>query len=164
MNRPELESLLKFVVEELTIMTYQITPKFFKISNKEKSRKSGVECGSVRVRQVMVKAPVVQASQTNNKGPNLRSNSGGNQKPQLTKPPSLCFVCNDSVSKSFLVVCKTFKTFAKEKPCCGCRTMSKLPFVGSYRVRKISRKQVCRRKTRLRKFRLIGERQCTPKG
>ena len=81
MNRPELESLLKFVVEELTIMTYQITPKFFKISNKEKSRKSGVECGSVRVRQVMVKAPVVQASQTNNKGPDLRSNSGGNQKP-----------------------------------------------------------------------------------
>ena len=33
----------------------------------------------------------------------------------------------------------------------------------SFRVRKIRRKQVCRRKTRLRKFRLIGERQCTPK-
>ena len=37
------------------------------------------------------------------------------------------------------------------------------------RVRKIRRKQVCRRKTRLRnfrlrKFRLIGKRQCTPKG
>ena len=28
----------------------------------------------------------------------------------------------------------------------------------------ISSKQVCRRKTRLRKFRLIGERQCTSKG
>ena len=33
-----------------------------------------------------------------------------------------------------------------------------------HRVRKIRRKQVCRRKTRLKKFRLIGERQCTPKG
>ena len=33
-----------------------------------------------------------------------------------------------------------------------------------HRVRKIRRKQVCRRKTRLRKFRLIGKKQCTPKG
>ena len=32
------------------------------------------------------------------------------------------------------------------------------------RVQKIRRKQVCRRKTRLRKFLLIGKRQCTPKG
>ena len=43
------------------------------------------------------------------------------------------------------------------------------PDFAIYRVRKIRRKQVCRRKTRLRnfrlrKFRLIGERQCTPKG
>ena len=35
---------------------------------------------------------------------------------------------------------------------------------GPYRARKIRRKQVCCRKTRLRNFRLIGERQCTPKG
>ena len=35
---------------------------------------------------------------------------------------------------------------------------------GCNSVRKIRRKQVCRRKTRLRNFRLIGERQCTPKG
>ena len=32
------------------------------------------------------------------------------------------------------------------------------------RVRKIRRKQICRRKTRLRNFLLIGKRQCTPKG
>ena len=44
------------------------------------------------------------------------------------------------------------------------------PFGATFnRVRKIRRKQVCRRKTRLRdfhlrKFRLIGARQCTPKG
>ena len=31
-------------------------------------------------------------------------------------------------------------------------------------ARKIRRKQVCRRKTHLRDFRLIGKRQCTPKG
>ena len=33
-----------------------------------------------------------------------------------------------------------------------------------FRVWKIHRKQVCCRKTRLRKICLIGERQCTPKG
>ena len=62
-----------------------------------------------------VKAPEVQTSQTNNKGHDLRNNSGGNQRSQLTKPPLLCFVCNDSVSKYFLGDCETFKTFTNER-------------------------------------------------
>ena len=70
--------------------------------------------GSVCVQQVAVKAPVVQTSKTNNKGPDLRNNSGGNQRPQLTKPPPLCFVCNDSVSKYFLGDCETFKIFTNK--------------------------------------------------
>ena len=45
----------------------------------------------------------------------MRHNSGGNQRPQLNKPPSLCFVCNDSASKHFLGDCETFKTFAHER-------------------------------------------------
>ena len=57
----------------------------------------------------------MQTSQTYNKGPDLRNNSGGNQRPQLTKPPPLCFVCNDSVSKHFLGDCETFKTFTNER-------------------------------------------------
>ena len=104
-------------------------------SLKNKSREPGVGCGSVHVRQVAVKAPVVQTSQTNSKGPDLRNNSGRSQRPQLTKPTPLCFVCNDSVSKHFLGDGKTFKTFANEYKktcCCGCGTVLKLPFVGSY--------------------------------
>ena len=88
---------------------------FFKLNDKEKLRESGLGRGSVRVRQVAVKAPVVQTSQTNNKGPDLRNNSGGNQRPQLTKPPPLCFVCNDSVWKDFLGDCETFKTFTNNR-------------------------------------------------
>ena len=57
----------------------------------------------------------MQASQTNTKGPDLRNNSGGYQRPQLTKPPPLCYVCNDSVSKRFLGDCKTFKIFSNER-------------------------------------------------
>ena len=78
-------------------------------------RESEIGHGSVCVRQVAVKAPVVQASQTNNKGSDLRNNSGGNQRPQPTKPPPLCFVCDDSMSKHFLGDCETFKTFANER-------------------------------------------------
>ena len=58
---------------------------------------------------------MVQASQTSNKGLDLRNNSGGNQRPQQTKPPLFCFLCNDSVSKHFLGDCKTFKTLTNER-------------------------------------------------
>ena len=57
----------------------------------------------------------MQTSQTNNKGPGLRNNSRGNQRPQLTKPPPPCFVCNDSVSKHILGDCETFKTFTNAR-------------------------------------------------
>ena len=57
----------------------------------------------------------MRESQTNNKGPDLRNNSGGNQRPQLTKSPPLCCVCNDSVSKHFLGDCETFTIFANER-------------------------------------------------
>ena len=135
LNRPGFKSLRKFVVEELSIMTSDYARIFFESDDKEKSRESGVGRGPVRVQQVAVKAPLVQTSQTNNKGPNLRNNSGGNQRPQLTKPLPLCFVCSDSGSKHFLGDCETFKTFTNEGKkacCCGCGTVLKLPFVGSY--------------------------------
>ena len=61
-----------------------------------------------------VKTPVVQASQTNYKGTDLRNNSGGNPRPQLTKPPPLCFVYNVSVSRHFLEDCKMVKIFANK--------------------------------------------------
>ena len=115
LNRPGFGSLRKFVVEELSIMTSDYAETFFESDDKEKSREPGVGRGSVRVRQVEVKAPVVQTSQTNNKGPDLRNNSGGNQRPQLTKPPLPCFVCNDSVSKHILGDCKTFNTFTNAR-------------------------------------------------
>ena len=68
-------------------MTWDYAQTFFKSDDKEKSRESGIKSGSVRVRQVAVKAPVVQASQTNNKGPDLHNISRRNQRPQLIKPP-----------------------------------------------------------------------------
>ena len=58
---------------------------------------------------------MVQTSQTTDKGPDLHSNSRGNQRPQLTKPPPLRFVCNDSMSIHFLGDCETFKIFANER-------------------------------------------------
>ena len=115
LNRPGFESLRKFVVEEVSIMTSDYAQTFFKSDDKEKSHESGVGRGSVRVRRVAVKAPVLQISQTNKRGPDLRNNSRKNQMPQPTKPPPLCFVCNDSVSKHFLGNCKTFKTFTNER-------------------------------------------------
>ena len=96
-------------------MTPDYTQTFFKLDDKEKLREFGVGRGFVRVRQIAVKAPVVQISQPNNKEPDLRNNSEGNQRTQLTKPPPLCFVCNDFVSKHFLADCKTFKTFTNER-------------------------------------------------
>ena len=110
LSSPGFESLRKFVVEELSIMTSDYAQTFFKSDYKEKSRECGVGRGSVRVQQVAVKSPVVQTSQTNNKGPDLHNNSGGNQRPQLTKPPPLCFVCNDSVSRHFLRIAKRLKS------------------------------------------------------
>ena len=114
LNRPGFESLRKFVVEELSKAS-DYAKTFFKSDDKEKLHESGVGRGSVRVRQVGVIASVVQTSQTNDKGPDLRNNSGGNQRPQLTKPLLLCFVCNDSESKHFLGDCETFKTFTNDK-------------------------------------------------
>ena len=93
-------------------MTSDCAQTFLNRMIKKKSRESGIGCSSVRVRQVVVKAPVVQTSQTTDKG---HSNSRGNQSSQLTKPPPLCFVCNDSVSIHFLGVCETFKIFANER-------------------------------------------------
>ena len=92
LNRPGLESLRRFVVEELSIMTSDYAQTFFKSDDKEMSRESGVGRGSVRIRQIVVKSPVMQVLQTNNKEPDLRNNSGGNQRPQLTTPPhfALC--------------------------------------------------------------------------
>ena len=87
---------------------------FFKSDDKEKLNDSGVGRDSVSVGQVAVKAPLLQALQINNKGSDLRNNSGGNQRPQLTKPSPLFFVCNDFGSKHFLGDCETFKTFANE--------------------------------------------------
>ena len=115
LNRPGFEPLCKFVVEELSIMTLDYDQPFFKLDDKEKSRESGIERGFVRVRQVAINASVVQASQTNNKGPDLRNNSGKNQRLPLTKPPPLCFVCSDSVSRHFLGDCETFEIFANER-------------------------------------------------
>ena len=86
MNRPGFESLRKFVAEELSVMTSDYAQTFFKSDDKEKLRESGVGRGSICVWQVAVEAPVMQTSQTNYKGPDLRNNSGGNQRPQLTKP------------------------------------------------------------------------------
>ena len=115
MNHPGFESLHKFVVEELSIMTSDYAKTLFKSDDKEKWREFGVGRGYVRVRQVSVKAPVVQTSQTNNKGLDLRNNSGENQRSQLTKLSPLGFVCNDSVSKHFLGDFGTFKTFTNKR-------------------------------------------------
>ena len=90
LNRPGFEPLRKFVVEELSIMTLDYAQPFFKSDDKEKLRESGIGHGSVRARQVSINAPVVQASQTNNKGPDLRNNSGRNQRLPLTKQRPLC--------------------------------------------------------------------------
>ena len=115
LNRPGFGSLRKFVVEELSIMTSDYAETFFESDDKEKLRESRVGRGSVCVRQVEVKAPVVQTSQTNNKGLDLRNNSRGNQRPQLTKLHPPCFVCNDSVLKHILGDCETFKTFTNTR-------------------------------------------------
>ena len=40
---------------------------------------------------------------------------GQNQRPKLTKPFPLCFVCNVSVLKHLLEDSKTFKTFANKR-------------------------------------------------
>ena len=80
LNRSGFESLRKFIVDEL--MTSDYAQTFL----------SEVGRGSDCLREVAVKARVVQASQTNNKGPDLCNNYEGNRRLQLTKPPPLCHV------------------------------------------------------------------------
>ena len=47
-----------------------------------------------------------QNCKVNDKEPNLRNNSGENQRPQPTKLSPLCFACNDFRSNFFLEIAK----------------------------------------------------------
>jgi len=73
MNRPGFESLRKFVVHELNIMTSDYAQTFFKQDDKEKSRDNCKERGSIRVRLVaLTTRSGTQNSQNANREPELR--------------------------------------------------------------------------------------------
>ena len=112
LNRPGFDSLRKFVVHELSVMTSDYAQSFFKSDEKEKPRAdSGGSRGPVRVRQVAVESNQTPDAQTNPRA----TESQNNLQSRNQKPPPLCFVCHDSVSRHFLGECQTFKNLSNDR-------------------------------------------------
>ena len=106
LNRPSFESLRKFVVHELSVMTSDYAQTFFNADEKDKSREFNMSRGPVRIRKVAVNP---SDKQNDLPGPS-NSVSAQNQK----RLP-LCFVCNDSNSRHYLAECETLKNFSNER-------------------------------------------------
>ena len=112
LNQPGFESLREFVVHELNLMTSDYAQSFFKSDDKD--RASGPSNGhtALRVRQVAVigERPGARSAETVGE-----SSRNCNKTQHSTKPPPVCFVCNDPRSKHFLTDCKQFKSKTPEQ-------------------------------------------------
>ena len=64
LNRPGFDSLRKFIVHELNVMSSDYAQTFFKSDDKEKLRDSSYGRGSVRVRQTIMKSNEKNSSET----------------------------------------------------------------------------------------------------
>ena len=112
LNQPGFESLREFVVHELNLMTSDYAQSFFKSDDKD--RASGPSNGhtALRVRQVAVIGERPGARSAETVGESSRS---CNKTQHSTKPPPVCFVCNDPRSKHFLTDCEQFKSKTPEQ-------------------------------------------------
>ena len=112
LNQPGFESLREFVVHELNLMTSDYAQSFFKSDDKD--RASGPSNGhtALRVRQVAVIGERPGARSAETVGESSRSCS---KTQHSTKPPPVCFVCNDPRSKHFLTDCEQFKSKTPEQ-------------------------------------------------
>ena len=92
LNQPGFESLREFVVHELNLMSSDYAQSFFKSDDKD--RASGPSNGhtALRVRQVAVIGERPGARSAETVGESSRSCS---KTQHSTKPPPVCFVCND---------------------------------------------------------------------
>ena len=112
LNQPGFESLREFVVYELNIMTSDYAQSFFKSDDKDKASGSGNGHRAVRVRQTTVNGERPGARSVETVGESSRS---CNKTQHSTKPPPVCFVCNDPRSKHFLTDCEQFKSKTPEQ-------------------------------------------------
>ena len=117
LNRPGFDSLRKFIVHELNVMSSDYAQTFFKSDDKEKLRDSSYGRGPVRVRQTIMKSnEETRAKPFSSVKSGMNNHIGTRNNPKLkgTKPPPLCFVCNDLVSRHFLGECPKFKDLSNE--------------------------------------------------
>ena len=112
LNQPGFESLREFVVHEPNIMTSDYAQSFFKLDDKDKASGSGNGHMALRVRQVAVIGERPGARSAETVGESSRS---CNKTQHSTKPPPVCFLCNDPRSKNFLTDCKQFKSKTPEQ-------------------------------------------------
>ena len=106
MNQPEFESLRECIVHELNIITSDYAQSFFKSDDKDGASGSGNELMALRVRQVAVNGERSGARSVES----VEQSSRSCYKTQhFTKPPPVCFVCNNQRSRYFLSDCELFK-------------------------------------------------------
>ena len=107
LDRPGFGFLRQFVMDELSVMRSDYAQTFFRSNEKENLRDSGAR------RSICVRQATVQLNTSNNfESENLVTSSRGSNSQRSLKPPSLCFVCNDSNSRHYLGECEKFKTFS----------------------------------------------------
>ena len=106
LNQSGFEPLREFVVHELNIMTSNYGQSFFKSDDKDRASGSGNGHMVLRVRQVAVNGERPGARSVETVGESSRSCN----KTHSTKPPPVCFLCNDPRSKHFLSDCELFKS------------------------------------------------------
>ena len=115
LNRPGFESLRKFVLRELNVMTSDYAQTFFKADEKEKSCDSGERTrGAVRVQQVAVKTDGSPSSLTNVRESETRNDSPHGRRAAGTNSPPLCFFGGDE-SRHFLGDCQKFTNLSHER-------------------------------------------------
>ena len=121
-NRPKFDTLRKFVAGEQRVSTSDYAQTFFKSKEKDKCQKGGKRGGSqqVRVRQIAVNSDNGHPpGGYRQQGSNTARESGvarpegyprrRSLRTQPSKPPPLCFACDDEKSLHFLADCDKFK-------------------------------------------------------
>ena len=110
LNRPGFDSLRRFILHELSVMSSDYAQTFFKSGeDKDKSRGSSGWRGPVRVRQVAVKSNDGAGTETTST-PHFAGEANDKERnARGSKPAPLCFVCNNSTSKHFLANCPKFR-------------------------------------------------------
>ena len=122
LNRPKFDTLRKFVAGELSVSTFDYAQTFFKSEEKDKCQKGSERGGSqqVRFRQVAVNSDNGHPpGEYRQQGSNTARESGvarpegyphkRSLRTQPSKPPPLCFVCDDEKSRHFLADCDKFE-------------------------------------------------------